>query len=207
MSKRIPQLLAEAERQKESSDPDESSISCADRSFAEAGQAREFFEQLSHQMLRVEGWNGKTALTSFEHFDDTGKPCYRPVVAGDFIRVRMAGSGKHDWVRVVAAVADSTEVIVTLKPTCDPTAVESGEKATSHFFTSEATNNLCLKLEATTVSSYVIGLSEKTNTDETGSLLEKARNVAVAKLGSYLGIQKGEWQKFCTDFLRLDEEG
>jgi hypothetical protein len=56
------------------------------------------------------------------------------------------------------------------------------------------------------VSFYVIGLSEKTNTDETESFIEKARNVAVSKGGPYFGIQKGEWKTFCANFVRLKEQ-
>jgi hypothetical protein len=56
------------------------------------------------------------------------------------------------------------------------------------------------------VSFYVIGLSEKTNTDETESLVGKARNVAVANIGSYFGIQTGEWKTFCKNLLRLTDQ-
>src|SRR6476469_1566783 len=44
---------------------------------------------------------------------------------------------------------------------------EPDKNVTSHFFTSDATNNFCLEKRDAVVSFYVIGLSEKTNTDET----------------------------------------
>jgi hypothetical protein len=95
---------------------------------------------------------------------------------------------------------------VTIKPSHDPTDKDSDKDATSHFFTSDATNNFCLEKRDAVVSFYVIGLSEKTNTDETENLVERARNVAVANIGSYFGIQKGEWKTFCRKFLRLTDE-
>jgi hypothetical protein len=206
MKKTIPRLLEEAERQKHSSSNGDSSVTSESRSFPNRGEAERFFEQLRQELFRVSEWNGKTTLTTFELFDEKGKPSYRPAKVGDFIRVRMAGSGKHDWVRVIDTVDETGQGIVTIKPSHDPTAKEPDTRATSHFFTSEATNNLCLEKKDAVVSFYVIGLSEKTNTDETESLFEKSRNVAVANIGSYFGIQKGEWKTFCANFLRLTDE-
>ena len=205
MKKRIPRLLAEAERQKDSSAGD-SSITSKSRSFSNPAEAEVFFGQLRQELFRVSEWNGKTALTSFELFDQKGTPAHRPAEVGDFIRVRMTGAGKDDWVRVSEIVDEAGESIVTIKPSHDPTEKESDKSATSHFFTSEAANNLCLERSDAVVSFHVIGLSEKTNTDETENFLEKTRNVAVANIGSYFGIQKGEWQKFCANFLRLADE-
>ena len=38
------------------------------------------------------------------------------------------------------------------------------------------------------------------NTAEAKNALEAARNAAV-NLGSYLGVQRGEWEKFCHHLL------
>ena len=206
MNQRIPTLLQEAKRQEDSPSTGESSVTSARRPFQSPVEAERFFEQLRQELFRVSEWNGKAALSSFELFDEKGERCSRPVQAGDFIRVRMTGSGKDDWVRVINLVDQAGEAIVTIKPSRDPTEKESDKAATSHFFTSEATNNLCLEKSDAAVSFYVIGLSEKTNTAETESLLEKTRNVAVANIGSYFGIQKGEWKKFCANFLRLKDQ-
>lgn len=208
MKKRIPKLLEEAERQKHSSGSGESSVVSETRSFPNLAGADSFFEKLRQELFRASQWNGKAALTSFELFDAEGNLSDRaPVAVGDFIRLKMTGSGKCDWVRVIEVVDEAGEAIVTIKPSHDPTEKEPDKEATSHFFTSEASNNLCLEKREAVVSFYVIGLSEKTNTDETGSLLEKARNAAVANIGSYFGIQQGEWKTFCANFLRLSEPG
>jgi hypothetical protein len=46
----------------------------------------------------------------------------------------------------------------------------------------------------------VVGLDEKLNTNKTENTLETVRNIG-AKLGSYLGIQKGEWERFSEGFI------
>ena len=98
------------------------------------------------------------------------------------------------------------EIVITVRPTYDPTAEDPGPKTTSHFFTAESTNNFSANIKGKTVNAYVIGLNEKQNTAETDSMLEAARNVAAANIGSYLGIQKGEWTTFCKTscFPKID---
>jgi hypothetical protein len=206
MNNRIQRLLEEAEAQKHSSGTGESSITSASRVFSKIDAADGFFNELRQEFFRVREWNAKAALTSFELFDEEGNLADRQTaVVGDFIRLSMPGSGKYDWVKVIEIVDERSEGIVAIKPSRDPTEKEPDKDTTSHFFTSEAINNLCLERRDAVVSFYVIGLSEKTNTDETASLLEKARNVAVANIGSYFGIQKGEWKTFCAKFLRLTD--
>jgi hypothetical protein len=204
MNRRISRLLEEAERQKRSG---ESTVTSESRSFPNSADADGFFEDLRPELFRVSEWNGKTTLTSFESFDEKGNLADRvTALVGDFIRLTMTGSGKYDWVRVIEIVDKAGEAIVTIKPSHDPTDKDPDKDATSHFFNSDATNNFCLEKRDAVVSFYVIGLSEKTNTDETESLVERARNVAVANIGSYFGIQKGEWKTFCRKFLRLTDE-
>ena len=204
MNRRIPRLLEKAERQKGSG---ETSVTSARRPFPNPADADRFFDELKKEFFRVRDWNGKAALTSFELFDEKGNLADRQtVVVGDYIRLTMTGSGKYDWVRIIEIFDEAGEAIVTIKPSHDPTDKDPDKDATSHFFTGDATNNFCLEKNDAVVSFYVIGLSEKTNTDETESLVEKARNVAVANIASYLGIQKGEWKTFCKKFLRLIDE-
>ena len=151
------------------------------------------------EFFRVREWNEKTTLTSFELFDEKGDISERQnAVVGDFIRLSMAGTGKNDWVKVIEIIDEAGEAILTIKPSYDPTENKPDKNTTSHFFTSDATNSFCLEKSNAIVSFYVIGLSEKTNTGETGSFIEKARNVAVSKVGPYFGIQKGEWKTFCA---------
>jgi hypothetical protein len=107
---------------------------------------------------------------------------------------------KYDWVRVIDIYEEADEFIISVKPTYDPTAETIDKNVISHFFTDESTNNFCLLRKSDTIWFYVIGLGEKQNTSETKNALETVRNVAV-NLGSYLGIQKSEWEKFCRHFL------
>jgi hypothetical protein len=207
MNKRIQRLLGEALAQKHSSGTGESSTTYASRAFPKTRDADDFFNKLSREFFRVREWNEKSTLTRFELFDEKGDICERQTaVVGDFIRLSMAGTGKADWVKVIEIIDEADEAILTIKPSYDPTENEPDKNTISHFFTSDSTNSFCLEKSNAIVSFYVIGLSEKTNTDETGNLIEKARNAAVSKVGPYFGIQKGEWKTFCANFLRLTDQ-
>jgi hypothetical protein len=104
-------------------------------------------------------------------------------------------------VKIIEIIHEQDEAIVSVKPSYNPTENQPDKNATSHFFTDDAINNFCLGKNRETVSFYVIGLNEKTNTNETENFIETVRNVAVANVGSYLGIQKSEWKIFCENFL------
>jgi hypothetical protein len=202
MNNKIQNLLQQAEQQSETTITGESSKASASRAFSEASKARELFEQLKQKLFRIRNWNNESFLTSFELFDADGNLSSRETAAvGNFIRLSLTGSGKYDWVKIIDIYDADNEAVVTVKPSYDPTENQPDKSSTSHFFTSESTNNFCLELNKETVNFYVIGLSEKTNTNETESLIEKARNVAVANVGSYSGIQTSEWKIFSENFL------
>lgn len=90
--------------------------------------------------------------------------------------------------------------MITVQPAYNPAAKPVDTTITSHFFTREARNNFCLQKDDKDVALYVIGLNEKTNTNETGSPVETIRNVATANPGFYLRIQKAMWKDFCSNF-------
>ncbi len=194
MSKKIKDLLEQAKL-------NESSISSADETFSDEAQAARVFSILKTKILNIEEWNEHALLTAYQLFDETGDNCQTGNLSvGFFIRISMTGSGKYDWIKIINIRETPNEFIITVKPTCDPTAEKPDENIISHFFTDEATNNFCVLREAEKVGFYVIGLNEKQNTSETKNTLETIRNVAV-NLGTYLGIQKGEWEKFCHHLL------
>lgn len=206
MDSKIRQLLEQTEKQKQSAETGESSVASASRDFSEAADAAEIFDGLKRKLFRVRRWNKDSALTSFELFGADGNVCGREnAVVGDFMRLSMPGAGKDDWVKIVEIFDEADEAVVALKPSYNPTEDEPDKTATSHFFTSRSTNNFCLKRNGAAVSFYVIGLSEETNTNETENYIEKARNLAVANIGSYLGIQKSQWKTFCENFLEIGD--
>lgn len=203
MNNKIQNLLAQAERQAQSSETGESSVTFATRAFSDETGAESSFNHLKQKLFHIRSWNSESFLTSFELFDQNGKPNQRETAAvGDFIRLSLTGSGKDDWVKIIEITEETDEAIVRVKPSHDPTGNQPDKNATSHFFTDDSTNNFCLGRNRETVSFYVIGLNEKTNTNKTESFVETVRNVAVANIGSYLGIQKGEWKIFCENFLK-----
>jgi hypothetical protein len=204
MNDKIQNLLVQAERQARAEETDESSVAFAARTFLEPAEAEKSFNHLKQKLLHIRKWNTKAFLTSFELFDQNGKPNSKEIAAvGDFIRLSLTGSGKDDWVNIIEITEEQDEAIVTVRPSYNPTENQPDKNATSHFFTVDATNNFCLGKNKETVSFYVIGLNEKTNTNETENFIETVRNVAVANVGSYFGIQKSEWEIFCTNFLEI----
>lgn len=206
MNGKIQKLLNRAEAQENSADDGKSSVSRAGREFSTQTEAENAFQKFKRKLFFVNGWEADTGVSAFQLFDEKGAEINsRPAQTGDFVRITMPGSGKHDWVKIAEVFEDSTEAVITVQPTFDPTETDKETKeTTSHFFKSGATNNFCLQQASEKIFFYVIGLNEKANTDESGGLLESVRNLAVANLG-WLGFQKIEWQTFCENFLKAEE--
>ncbi len=140
-------------------------------------------------------------LSTYKLFDEAGNSLKTDeIFLGVFIRIWLKGSGKYDWVKVIDIFEANDEFVITVQPTYDLTEGNSDKNLTSHFFTNESTNNFCIVRDFKTVTFYIIGLDEKLNMNKTENTLETVRNVG-AKLGSYLGIQKGEWERFSEGFI------
>lgn len=196
MSKNIKDLLKQTQLNE-----DESSISSAEKTFSDETGATQVFSILKTKILNIDEWNEHALLCEFGLFDENGESHQTNILSvGVFIRISMTGSGKYDWIKIINIRETADELVITVKPTFDPTAEKPDKNIISHFFTDESTNNFCLLRETKTVSLYVIGLNEKQNTSETKNALETIRNVAV-NLAAYLGMQKGEWEKFCHHLL------
>jgi hypothetical protein len=200
--------LKELYEQANSSDKHDTSINGARRDCAAEAEAREDFLKFERKLFEISQWNSESALTSYTHFSAAGDELEnRPLAEQDFIRISLTASGKYDWIKVIRIYRGADEIVLTVKPSFDPTEKAADKESTSHFFTNEATNNFCLQRDEKSILFYVIGLHEKTNLGETENALETARNAAVANLGYYLGIQKAEWKTFCRNFLEIDEDG
>jgi hypothetical protein len=190
-----------------SSTENDTSVNGAKRSFLTDVEAREFFDATRRRMVRIEEWRKASTVTSYDLFDASGRDANsEPISAGKFIRINLYGSGKYDWVSVEKIFDEPGEFVIKVRPDHDPTDPDDRD-STSHFFGPEARNNFCLQLIDRTVAFYVIGLDEKQNTRFTDSLIESARNAAIANVGYYSGLQKTVWKEFCTKMLEIDEEG
>lgn len=196
MNYKTDELLAQAERDRE-----HSSVASAEKTFADEAAAEKFFSLLKTKLDDVHEWNAHALLTAFELFDENGRALQaQKITVGAFLRISLTGAIKYDWVRVEAIDDAPHEFIIRVRPTHDPTAEKPDKAVVSHFFTDESINNFCLFRKAKTVGLYVVGLNEKLNSAETSGALETVRNAAV-NLGSYLGVQRGEWEKFCHHFM------
>ena len=203
MSSHIEELLRAAN----STDEPVTSVNSARRTFADEGEAREFFLDVCRRLLDIREWDASSSPSSYALFDERGEQVEaKPVNVDDFIRITIHASGKYDWVRVVKIVQEPDEMVITVAPTYDPTASPIEKDVISHFFHSEARNNFCVQLDGAVVSVYVIGLNERQNVRETGGILETVRNSATANFGYYSGVQKGTWIEFCKNFLKSDQE-
>jgi hypothetical protein len=189
----------------ESLPKDEYSVNSASREFGTEDEAKSYFLGLKQRARDLEEWSKSSGLSSYAQFDESGKKLSSEIIEQDrFLRITLAGAGKSDWVRVKRIYEGEDEVVITVKPTFDPTEFPQKTGEISHFFGAVARNNFCFLRNGKAVSVYVIGLNEKPNTDHTAGLIESARNAAVANLGYYLGIQKAEWKRFCESFLKDD---
>ncbi|HEY0461873.1 MAG TPA: hypothetical protein VGC97_22260 [Pyrinomonadaceae bacterium] len=188
-------------------DESHSSFSSADKTFDDERAAAKVFSTLKAKLLDADEWNAHAMLSSFELFDERGQPLTtKKLAAGGFLRILLTGTMKYDWVRIVDIYEAPDEFIISVKPTFDPTAEAPDKSVISHFFTAESTNNFCLVRRGDRVTLCVIGLNEKMNARATENTLETVRNAAV-NLGSYLGVQRGEWEKFCHHFMEDFAEG
>lgn len=196
---RIEQLIAQAQSDTE----EKTSISKAEREFADTPTAEKNFRRLREKLFRVARWNDESGAMTFTLFDANGDLMPdKSAAIDDFIRITLPGTGKSDWVKVKDVFENSNEIILTVQPTFDPTTESPDKAVTSHFFTDESTNNLCLQHIGENVNMYVVGLNEVTNTEDTKTFIESARNLATANIGHFFGFQKAEWTTFCRNFLR-----
>lgn len=196
MKYKVDDLLRRAERDRE-----HSSVASAEKTFASEAESEELFSLLKTKLRDVHEWNAHALLSSFKLFDENGRALQTEKIAvGAFLRIFLTGAMKYDWVRVEDIDDQPREFIIRVRPTYDPTAEATDKSVISHFFTDESINHFCLVRKAQTVAVSVIGLNEKMNASETSGALETVRNAAV-NLGSYLGVQRGEWEKFCHHFI------
>ena len=202
-SKTIERLLEAAN----ASDENNTSVNLAKRQFLEEAGASQFYESVKSDLLNIRQWGRSSSATSYELFDRDGKKAVDGrIEIGNFIRINLYGSGKYDWVEVISVTDESSEFVITVKPSFDPTEDPVDTSRTSHFFGPEARNNFCLQLEGKTVAMYVIGLNENQNTKFAEGLIESARNAAVANVGYYSGLQKAVWKEFCKNFLEPENK-
>ena len=202
---KIQNLLTRAARKDDPATQKDSSVAGTTRVLPTITEAEKLFSILHRKLFQIEHWNVCSNISTFELFDETGKAQpTKPAAAGDFVKITLPGSGKDDWVKIISIDEAQDETILTLKPSPNPVDKEN-QQTTSHFFTDDSTNNFCLQREAEKINFYVIGLDETANTEETSGVLETVRNYATAKLGCLLGIQKTQWETFCSNFLEIEK--
>jgi len=202
-SNKIEELIEAAN----SSTEGDTSLNVAKRIFGDAGKCDAFFAKTCSDLLSITEWNRNSSATNYKLFDEAGTDIDpSPIDVGRFIRIGLYGSGKYDWVRVVEIFDELNEFILKVKPSHDPTQDRVEPTLISHFFGPEAENNFCVQRHDKTVAFYVIGLNEKQNSRFTDSLIESARNVAVANIGYYTGLQKSVWKQFASNFIATEEE-
>lgn len=189
-----------------SSSRHDTSVNSARRTFLSESDAVKFFQSVRENLFRISEWRKNSTATTYDVFEASGQPSNSDTIdLGKFIRIKLHGSGKYDWVRVEEITEDADLAILRVKPSPDPTDQDRSD-STSHFFGPEAENNFCVQLIEKSVVFYVIGLNERQNTKDADGFVESARNAAVANVGYYSGLQNAVWKDFATNFLRTDQE-
>lgn len=189
-------------REAESLPSDEASVNDDERSFDDLDAARRYYDDLTRRFIDIEHWNLNSEGADYELYEQEGTSATSgPIRPGLFMKITLLGSGKSDWVSIENLELSPNELVITVKPTYDPTQQSPDTGKISHFFEAKARNNFCALLDDKTVKVYVIGLHETPNTGHAAGIIETVRNAAVANLGYYLGIQKGMWTAFCKRFL------
>jgi len=202
MSEKIQNLLKLAA----ASEDGKSSVTCAKRDFKSNEEIGKAFDSFRRKLYDINRWETESGASAFQLFDESGEPQDTPKAQkGNFVRITLPGSGKDDWVKIIDIHDAADEVVITVQPTYNPTEKEPEKDVTSHFFTSDSTNNFCLQTDDKQLAIYVIGLHEKPNVSEADGVLEKLRNVAAASFG-WLGFQKIEWKTFCENFLEIEDK-
>lgn len=184
----------------------DTSVNSARRTFLSESDAVKFFKSVRENLFRISEWRKNSTATSYDLFDASGQASNSDTIGlGKFIRIKLHGSGKYDWVHVEEIAEEAGATILRVKPSYDPTDPDRSD-STSHFFGPDAENNFCVQLNEKSVMFYVIGLDERQNTKDADGFVESARNAAVANIGYYSGLQKAVWKDFATNFLRTDQE-
>jgi len=205
MNNKIQNLLEQAAAQAESPSAEVSSVTNATRNCSTEIEIENVFQQLKQKLFHIEQWNAESNLSSFALFDENGSAQTEKIAAvGDFVRITLPSSGKDDWVKIVEIYETADEIVLTIQPSHNPTD-EENQSTTSHFFTADSTNNFCLQKQGSKINFYVIGLSEKSNTEDTSGIIETVRNFATANIGHFLGVQKAQWQNFCDNFVEIEK--
>lgn len=189
-----------------SSTEGDTSVNVSKRVFLDEDECKAFFAATKARMVDINEWNKNSSATEYELFDETGSVVNQPISVGHFIRIGLHGGGKYDWVHVVSIPVEEDEFIINVRTSHDPTQKPPDPNLISHFFGPEARNNFCLQRNGKTVAFYIIGLNEKQNTKFADSLIESARNAAIANIGYYSGLQKTVWKQFASNFMKTDEE-
>jgi hypothetical protein len=193
-------------RETDSGERDGTSFNKSECTLPSRVEAVKLFRKVKNKLRSIDQWGVHSGVSDFAMYEDDGRqPDDHVVREGRLIRISLPGTGKYDWVRVEDVHETDEEMVVTVRPSYDPTAEPVDKNVISHFFAPTATNNFCTLLRGNMVGAYVIGTGEKQNTSKTSGVIETVRNAAVANIGSYLGVQSAEWTKFCNSLLSEGE--
>src|SRR5215213_9473663 len=114
MSGKIQNLLKEAEI----SEDGKSSVTSAERKFKSPEEAIEAFGSFREKLYDINRWEAESGVSAFQLFDENGKGLEtKQARKGNFARITLPGSGKHDWVKIVDIHDTSDEVVITVQPT------------------------------------------------------------------------------------------
>jgi hypothetical protein len=173
-------------------------------------EAVEFYDRVRQRLQDVEHWHEMTGAGSARFYlcDARGEEKAGTPAQGDHFRIGLPAPGSpagegYDWVRIetVEENADSERdcqrFALRVRPTDNP---RNASDDVAHFFSDEATSTFMVERQGTTVTASIHGRNETPNTDQTDSLLDKARNALIA-LPATTGLAKVQWSRLVEGWM------
>lgn len=168
------------------------------------------YQSAKEKLLNVSEWHtyAGDGTADFQLTGRNGEAVWRPAQEGDYFRIDLPALGSEtgdgdDWVQIKsitesndpASKIEQTAIIVNPSPNPKKNSTD-----TAHFFKNDASSTFIVKRINNTVFAEVHGRNEKPNTEETTSIVDKARNAVVA-VGAILGLSKIQWKALVNGLL------
>jgi hypothetical protein len=184
--------------------------------FSTRQEAVEAYARARERLLDVNSWEGLAGALSakFQLMDAQGRAKAGPPEPGDHFSIDLPAPGSPagegpDWVRLEKVenlsepASDLEGVAMRVRPCDNP---HNAKDEVAHFYTDDATSSFIVERRGNKVTGHIHGRNEIPNTEQTDSLLDKARNALVA-LPAMVGLAKTQWSSLVDGWLEGEDKG
>jgi hypothetical protein len=175
--------------------------------------ARALYEAAQKRLLDVNSWKEISGdlSASFVLNDSHGVSVRRQAMEGDYIRIRIPGSGaeknrEFDWVRIEQIIEMKSErgtayTGMRVRPAPPPAEMD---REVAHFFREDATSSFMIEKRGNLVKASVYGRNEIPNTT-IARIKRKLRNLLVA-IGALAGLSRMQWKSLVKGILKIRKD-